>query len=250
MIEVLVDSDVPESLHSLMGDYSCMLMVLQTAELSQKKLHKLKLFLSGFCDDMALKSCTSLELVVERLVKNLKIYIFNIDTLTACHKHQLIQCDMSQVVLQYKKQLDDFFSSTSVKQLQHSLHTKVTNPNLEPITLKLNETANVDTLNKLKKLIYHIFGNTSKALILHKVRPGCVCVTWCVPTSLVPTLREKAEQLSPQYLASKGVLEVVIGLRIAPNEGYHYYYCSNCTENKNLVKFLPHVYCHAFVQMQ
>ena len=46
-----------------------------------------------------------------------------------------------------------------------------------------------------------------------------MCVTWIVPASLVSTLKAKAQQLSSEYLASRGVLELVIGLRIAPNEG-------------------------------
>ena len=42
-----------------------------------------------------------------------------------------------------------------------------------------------------------------------------LCVTWIVPASLVSTLKAKAQQLSSEYLASRGVLELVIGLRIA-----------------------------------
>ena len=89
---------------------------------------------------------------------------------------------------------------------------------LETIVVKLDKST---TLKALEKLMYHFFGIHYKACIHCGTGTGCVRVTWVVPMSLVPILREKAEQLSPEYLASKGVLELVIGLRIAPHEGLH-----------------------------
>ena len=122
-------------------------------------------------------------------------------------------------VEQYKQHLDEFLSSTSVKEFKETLQTRIVNPkSFECITLKLDEGRGCDTLKKLKQLVYHFFGNISKAFIHCEVCAGCVCVTWLVPISLVPTLKTMAQQLSHEYLASRGVLELVIGLRIAPNE--------------------------------
>ena len=89
----------------------------------------------------------------------------------------------------------------------------------ESITLKLDESRNNDTLKNLEKLVYDSFGVRGRALILIRTGMGCVCVTWLVPTSLVSTMRAIAEQRSDEYLANLGVLELVIDLRVVPNEG-------------------------------
>ena len=200
-----------------------MLMVLQTARLPKKRLSRLKLFLSGFCDESSFENCPSPKQIVKQLKVKLKIDIFNIDTLYACCEYFKSQ-RVNRSVQKYKKHLNKFLSTTSVKKFQSSLQTDEITclDDTEPLTLKLKETANVDTLKNLKKLVYHFFGDSSKALIIRKIHSGCVCVTWIVPASLVSTLRAKAQQLSSEYLASRGVLELVIGLRIAPNEGLCY----------------------------
>ena len=218
-IKVVVERDIPKKLLTLMEEYSDMLVVLQTAILSESELERLKLFLSDYCDESSLEDCLSPKELVKQLKAKLRIYIFNIDTLTACCKY-FRNDEVSQSIQQYKGHLNTFLSTTSVKEFQSSLQTEVTShDDAEVITLKLNDTASEDTLMNLKKLVYHFFGNSSKALILYEIRRGCVCVTWIVPASLVSTLRTKAKQLSSEYLASRGVLELVIGLRIVPNEG-------------------------------
>ena len=131
---------------------------------------------------------------------------------------------MTGSLQQYRQQLDDFLSNTSVKEFKGTLKTKIDDSSkVETVTIILNENRIENTLEALRKLIYHFFGIHYKVLIHCGTEEGCVRITWIVPMSLVPTLREKADQLSPQYLASKGVLELVIGLRIAPNEGWYYY---------------------------
>ena len=218
-IKVIVKPEIPKELLELMEKYSDMLVELQMAILSEPDLKRLRLFLSSYCDESSLKSCSSSEELVTQLEAKSRIYIFNIDTLTACCKH-FRNDEVSRSVHQYKERLKTFLSTTSVKEFQSSLQTEVTgHDDTEEITLKLDETASKDTILSLKKLVYHFFGNISKALILHRIRDGCVCVSWIVPASLASTFRTKAQQLSPEYLASKGVLELVIGVRIAPNEG-------------------------------
>ena len=203
-----------------MKEYAGMLVVLEETELCTKEMRQLKSFLSGYCNETAFENCSSPKKVVDMLKVKLKIYIFNIDTLTACCEYFRSQ-HVSQSVQQYKEHLHTFLSTKSVKDLQSSLQTKVISfDNVDVITLKLNETVSNDTLENLNKLVHHFFGNSSEALILHKIRPGCICVTWIVPSLLVPTLKAKATKLSIEYLASNGVLELVIAdLRIAPNEG-------------------------------
>ena len=222
-VRVLVKPDIPKELLALMEEYSDMLVELQTAKLPEEDLSRLKLFLSGYCDESSFENCPSPKEIVKQLKVKLKIHIFNIDTLTACCKH-FRNSEVSQYIQQYKVHLKTFLSTTSVKELQSSLLTDEITclDDTEPFTLKLNETASDDTVMNLKKLVYHFFGNSSKALNIRTIHSGCVCVTWIVPASLVSTLRAKAQQLSSEYLASRGVLELVIGLRIAPNESLCY----------------------------
>ena len=200
-----------------MQKYTDMLVIL-SVKLSNKNFTDLKSFLSEYCDDESFEDCSSAKVVVEQLKDKLKIYILDITTLTACCKH--FGCKARESIKQYAKCVSRFLSNTLVKELKECFGVKILRPqDVELITLKLDDTVSNGSLKNLKKIIYHLFGVTSKALILHKVHPGCVCVTWAVSTSLVPTLREKAVHLSPEYLANCGVLELVIGLRIAPNEG-------------------------------
>ena len=216
-----VNPELPKTLLSLMGDYASMLMVLQDTDLCEEKFHKLKLFLSGICDDVNLQACSSFNGVVQLLKENSRIYIFNIDILQFCYTRQelLIEGNARLVVEQYHQQLENFLSSTSVLELEDCVHSIRHPENLERIVLKLNRTTAKDTLRYLKKLVYLFFGDTSKTLILHKIRRGCVCVTWFVPTSLVPTLKEKAE-MSLEYLASEHVhIEFENGLQIGYNKG-------------------------------
>ena len=171
------------------------------------------------CNEKSIRQCSTLDDVIDLLKEHLKIYIFNIDALkVSCKYFSSSEVDTS--LQQYIKKLSHFFSNTSIIELMGILETEIVDSSkVETVTLKLKENRINDTLEALRKLIYHCFGNHHKAFIHCGAGKGCVRVTWVVPTSLVPILREKAEQLSPQYLASKGVLELVIGLRIAPDEG-------------------------------
>ena len=221
-IQVLVNPAVPEGLFPLMVEYADMLVTLRNTKLAHTKFCRLKSFLSEFCDDELFEKCSSITEVVKHLKDKLKISIFNIDTLTACCKH-FVSSAVNESIQKYKELLKSFLSNTSVKEFQCSLQTKITSlDSVESVTLKLDETRSDDTLNALKKLVYHFFGNSCKTLIHCETRPGCVCVTWLVPMSLVPTLRIMAQQHSQQYLVNQGVLELVIGLRIVPNEGCYY----------------------------
>ena len=215
-----VEPKISKELPVLNTKYSDMLVALRNVGLPKKRLSRLKFFLSDFCDEQSFIDCSSSVEVVEQLKAKLKIHIFNIDTLTACSKY-FENKGVSRSIQQYKENLNDFLSTTSVKEFQSTLQTDAETclDGTEPLTLKLRETVNNDTLIALKKLVYHFFGDTSKTLIIRNIHFGCVCVTWVVPVSLVSTLRAKAQQLSPEYLASRGVLELVIGLRIVPNEG-------------------------------
>ena len=220
-VKVTVGPDVPKDLFMLLDEYSNMLLVVRTAELPQSSFFKLKFFLSDFCDEKLIRQCTNLCAIVDLLIESLKIYIFNIDTLTVSCKH-FDNADVQVSVQQYKKLLDNFLSTTHVKDFKDALRTKVLDcSSVEEITLKLDESVNSNTLRELKKLVHHFFGNSSRALIHCKTGSGCVCITWLVPVSLVPTLRTMARRHSQDldYFERQGVLELVIGLRI---EGLYY----------------------------
>ena len=228
-VEVPLQFAVREDLHFLIEEYACLLLVLQKTELPEENFNDLKLFLSGYFDDRSFKDCKSLECIIELLNIESKIYIFNIDPLIACCNRKMCQPifenEICVTLREYKSILDMFLASKPLKDFQCSMQDEVKKHHrndLVEVTLKLNEdicTSNV-TLDKILKTIpYKVFGISSKAFVFHEVHAGCVCVTWLVPTSLVPTLREKAEQSLQDYLTSNGVLELVIGLRIVPNEG-------------------------------
>ena len=210
-IQVSLKPDVPERVVFLMIDYTEMLQVLRDAKLSKSRLCALKMSLSDYCEESSIRECSTVSNIVDLLIDKMMIYILNIDTLKAsCIKFG--DCKVKCSVEQYKQHLDEFLSSTSVKEFKEALQTEIVNfKSVECITLQLDEDRACDTLKKLKQLIYHLFGNISKAFILCEVFAGCVCVTWLVPISLIPTLRTMAQQLSREYLASHGVLKLVIG---------------------------------------
>ena len=222
-IKVFVKPDVPKGLNVLLQKYAEMLLVLRSISQAKDTFHKLKLYLSDYCDELSIRDCSTLSDVIDILIEKLKIYIFNIETLSAVTScDYFAKCsEMKACVEKYKQHLDDFLSKTSVKEFMGALETEITNHSVvEPVTLKLNETKIDDTLKTLKKLVYHFFGNCSKALAHSDTGEGCVRITWLIPTSLVPTLKTiMVKKCSQEYFASQGVLELVIGLRIAPNEG-------------------------------
>ena len=209
-IQVHVKPDVPEGLLSLMEKYADMLLVLRTTKLSPGSLRRVKLFLSDFCDEKSLRQCVTLCDVIDVLIEQLKIYIFNIESLDFSCKH--FNAKIKESVQKYKQDLNKFFSNTSVKEFKNALQTQILDASkVESVVLKLYEIKSEDTLRNLKKLAYHFFGISSKALVQCEVGPGCVRITWLVPVSLVPTLRAMAEQHSQNHLIKQGVLELVIG---------------------------------------
>ena len=196
---MFVKPDVLERLVSLMKSYADMLLVLRTTQLPHDKFLDLKSFLSDLCNEKSIRHCSTMYHIINLLKKHLKIYIFNIDTLAASCKY-FYSSDVTSCVQQYRQQLNDFLSSTSVKEFKETLETQIIDSSkVETITLILDDIRADGVLHALKRLVYHFLGNTQKILIHCETHTGG---TWRVPTSMVP---DKAEQLSPEYLASKGV---------------------------------------------
>lgn len=218
-VQVYVEPDVPDSLLLLRVDYATMLLELKTANLCEENLKNLKEFLSALCEENAINDCSTLKQVIDCLIEKFKICAFNIETLGMCSCCEKVNfSEVSGPVKQYGKQLKKFLSETSVQKLKDSVQSEVTSlEDVESLTLKLDDKRHDDTLESLKQLTYHCFGVNSKAFILFKIHKGCVSITWFVPTSLVPTLRETAEQHSPKFFASLGVLKVVVGQQVVYN---------------------------------
>ena len=209
-IQVFVEPDVPEKLRGLLVEYAKLLMILRKEELSETNLSDLKLFLSGYCSLESIEECTSLRAVVDFLIKHLKMYMFNMHTLDVCCKY--FNETIKRSVQEYKECLDVFLLNTTIKEFKNTLQTKVVDhTDIASITLKLDESRADDTLKALNMFLYRFFGNGSRALNHYDTGPGCVCITWLVSTSLVPTLRAMAEQHTLKYLVSQGILEIVIG---------------------------------------
>ena len=219
-IKVIVSPDAPKTLLFLMKEYAEMLVVLKMTKIPEEKFIELTLFLSSYCQ-ASICHCSTLNKVIELLQENMKIWIFNIDTLIAIKK-KFNSNKATSSIERYRKYLKKFCTSTSVNEFQDTLEIQINNTShdFDLIVLKLDKARRTkDTLQNFKKLAYHIFGVSSKALIHIRTEIGCVCVTWLVPTSLVSTMRAIAEQRSEKYLTNLGVLELVIGLRVVPNEG-------------------------------
>ena len=218
---VVVNHTISGELISLMKDYISMVSTLRKAELLDDMLMNVKIFLDNYCRDRSILDCSSFSAVVDLLIDKLYIYVFNIDTLTACSKYFEAN-ELTLFVQQYDQRLRTFLSSTSVTDFKDSLQSQVKRRgNLERITMKLDKAKSNATLTTLKELTLHCFGDSSKLLSLVKICTGCVCVTWLAPTLLVPTLRMEVERLSHEDLADRGVREIVIGLRVAPSEGLY-----------------------------
>ena len=191
-IQVFVKPDVPEGLLSLMVKYAEMLLVLRTTKLSSGNFRRVKMFLSDFCDEKSLLQCVTLSAVIDVLIEQLKIYIFSIESLDVSCKY--FNAKVRKSVQNYKQDLNKFLSNTSVKEFESALRTQLLDAGeVESVVLKLYEIKSEDTLRNLKKVTYRFFGNSSKALVHYEVSPGCVCITWLVPVSLVPILTAMAE---------------------------------------------------------
>ena len=152
----------------------------------------------------------------DRFIWQLKrrISIFNIDILMILLK-KFKSSAVKKTVQKYKQQLDAFLSSTSITQLKDVFQSQRPLPtDFDSLTMKLDESKAEATLAALKKLAYHLFGISSKTLILFKVGAGCITIKWLAPMVVVPILRKKAEHLSPATISRLGVLELVIGLNV------------------------------------
>ena len=127
----------------------------------------------------------------------MKIHIFNIDTLIACSEY-FDSAKVKGSIQQYKQQLNEFLSTTTIQEFKGTLKTKIVDRSVvESIILKLDESKTQETLDALEKLVNHFFG---KALFLSDVRPGCVSIIWLASSSLLPALRTAAEQLNTHIM--------------------------------------------------
>ena len=180
-------------------------------------IQDLTYYLADVCDDdhSFLDCSTTFD-----FIRQLKRYIslFNIEILMIIHD-MFKSFAVKKSVQKYKQQLDTFLSSTSIKQLKDAFQSHTSPPNnVESITMKLDESRADATLAALKKLAYHLFGISSKTLILFEVGAGCITITWLAPMAVVPILKRKAAQHSPATLSRLGVLEFVIGLKVISPE--------------------------------
>ena len=99
--------DVPESLVSLMKNYANMLAVLRNTKLRKTKFLILRSFLSDFCDEESIQQCETIDCVINRLKRHLKIYLFNIDALDASCDH-FCSPEVKMSLKQYRLELDSF----------------------------------------------------------------------------------------------------------------------------------------------
>lgn len=196
-----------------MNGYADMLLLLRKSCLSSETLQDVKFYLYDLCDDDdSFLRCSSIVAIVEQ--RKRYISMFNIETLIISLNVFKLSLRVKKSVRKYKKQLDVFLSDTSVQQLKDAFEQQTPlKSDFETITLKLDKKEPLKLL-ALKKLAYHIFGISSKTMILFDFRSGCITVTWLAPNAVVPILKKNAWQHSPAALEMLGVLEVVIGAQV------------------------------------
>ena len=215
-----MENDV--SLLSLVDEYATLLLVLRSTKLSRSTFTKVTKFLSDFCEESSICECLSLSAVIDLLQVKLKIFIFNVDALSASGKH-FNDSLVNQLIQQYRQRVNSLLEKVQIQQLWRRSHcSKMADCDyFETITVKLGKRkAGENTLKSLNRITHKLFGVSSKAMILSQINE-CEGITWLAPTSLVPTLRAAARNLSTSKLSRHGVLEIVIGLRIPPLEGMH-----------------------------
>ena len=203
-----VSADIPKQLINLMQRYADMLLLLRMSSLPPEKMKVLRFYLYDLCEDQLFLDCSSPEAIVEQLKRY--ISMFSIDILLII----IIKfIEFQEAVQEYDKFRQEFLSNTAVHELKDAFNKQAPlESSVESITLKLKEMGTDFTLKALRKLAYHLFGISYKAMILFDVRAGCIAVTWVVPVSLVPMLKKNIEQChSLTDLQRLGVLELVIG---------------------------------------
>ena len=100
-----------------------------------------------------------------------------------------------------------------------------------PVTLKLQNEWDSDTLDDLTKLV-NLFGVAGDNLHLSKVQEGCIAVTWLCSTADVKDLKMAIFEAADS-LQTRGVLQVFVGEEIMweysqPRQGNEYTLYDDC----------------------
>ena len=149
---VIVKPDVLQKLERLVLKYTQLLFRIKIkTELSEGTFYDLKFFLSHYCNLESIRQCTSLHDVLELLIEHSKTNAFNIDTLNAIGEY--LDHAIIQSVQEYKEDLDNFFSSTTVKEFTDTLQTR-----MESFTLRTDQIVPDYILRALRELIHHVTG--------------------------------------------------------------------------------------------
>ena len=104
-----------------------------------------------------------------------------------------------------------------------------------PVTLKLQNEWDSDTLDDLTKLV-NLFGVAGDNLHLSKVQEGCIAVTWLCSTADVKDLKMAIFEAADS-LQTRGVLQVFVGEELMweysqPKQGNEYTLYGVCMYQK------------------
>ena len=144
--------------------------------------------------------------------------------------HHTCSATTRKLVDQYEQQRQHFMTGTTVSQFKKLFPASATPYKLSaekvPVTLKLQNEWDSDTLDDLTKLV-NLFGVAGDNLHLSKVQEGCIAVTWLCSTADVKDLKIAVYEAA-DLLQTRAVLQVFVGeelmweLYMQPSQGNKY----------------------------
>ena len=118
----------------------------------------------------------------------------------------------------YAKDFAEFTRSACMKDLIGCIREAIRDQNVQELELKLSGFWHQLTLEHFEKLVQMLFRGRSNALNNLQVTQGCLCVTWFVHESIVPSLVSLLENKVP-LMQSLGIMKIAVGDSIVMDQG-------------------------------
>ena len=118
----------------------------------------------------------------------------------------------------YAKDFGEFTRSAHMKDLIRCIRKAIRDQNAQELELKLSGFWHQLTLEHFEKLVQMLFRGRSNALNNLQVTQGCLCVTWFVHESIIPSLVSLLEN-KVHLMQSLGIMKVAVGDSIVMDQG-------------------------------
>ena len=115
---------------------------------------------------------------------------------------------LQQQLDEYEGLLEDFTSSTKISLLKEINLTQ--HKEMPLVVIKLAGRCLDVTIKRFQELVKHIFGEESNALSNIQVKHGCICITWNIRESVVPSLTALAKE-KITFMKHVGILRLTVG---------------------------------------